>query len=278
MVAFSELVVSQARVACAAVGNFEWKRRPGQKGPRILCLDGGGTRGVISIAILKELLARLGIDKRPFELFDMICGTSTGGIITALLGVQRMDINDVDTFYFSLIESIFSRGSTTSLINKLAKYADNEDFWEHLLENISDNELLIDSNRYNVPKVFMVCSNFSVSPTKSVIFTNYNYPPTSIEPSAYFRVNTRTAVRATSAAPPYFRYVTLGNHIIGDGALTNNNPTGEAFKEARVISCFYSISHTVLVELCIALYVETFRRGARVDSFYWNRSVQDKPE
>jgi patatin-like phospholipase/acyl hydrolase len=43
---------------------------------------------VMSIAILKQLLQRLGVDgQRPFEMFDIICGTSTGGIISVMLGM-----------------------------------------------------------------------------------------------------------------------------------------------------------------------------------------------
>ena len=48
-------------------------------GSRILCLDGGGIRGLIQLAVLQELENRTG--KSVTELFDWIVGTSTGGII-----------------------------------------------------------------------------------------------------------------------------------------------------------------------------------------------------
>jgi len=49
-----------ARIASWGLGGVQWKpRQPGQKGLRILSLDGGGTRGVLSIALLKEIMLRV---------------------------------------------------------------------------------------------------------------------------------------------------------------------------------------------------------------------------
>jgi len=45
---------------------------------RLLCLDGGGVRGLASLYVLKRLLSYIG-DPKPCDYFDMICGTSTGG-------------------------------------------------------------------------------------------------------------------------------------------------------------------------------------------------------
>jgi len=47
-------------------------------GLRLLCLDGGGIRGLASLYVLKALLSKVG-NPRPCHYFDMICGTSTGG-------------------------------------------------------------------------------------------------------------------------------------------------------------------------------------------------------
>ena len=69
---------------------------------RILSLDGGGVRGISSLYILKEVMAQIAreykeenpnapeIFPRPCEYFDLICGTSTGGLIALMLGRLRM--------------------------------------------------------------------------------------------------------------------------------------------------------------------------------------------
>jgi patatin-like phospholipase/acyl hydrolase len=75
---------------------------------RILSLDGGGIRGISSLYILKDLLAQIERDRkaearntelrpqvpptplRPCDIFDLICGTSTGGLIALMLGRLEM--------------------------------------------------------------------------------------------------------------------------------------------------------------------------------------------
>lgn len=52
-------------------------------GSRILCLDGGGVKGLVQIELLRQLEERTG--KRVIDLFDWIVGTSTGGIIALTL-------------------------------------------------------------------------------------------------------------------------------------------------------------------------------------------------
>ena len=70
---------------------------------RILSLDGGGVRGISSLFILNALMDEIKlklIDEfkplepiptlRPCEFFDLICGTSTGGLIAIMLGRLEM--------------------------------------------------------------------------------------------------------------------------------------------------------------------------------------------
>ena len=69
---------------------------------RILSLDGGGVRGISSLSILKEVMRQIAqeyeadnpgspeLSPRPCEYFDLICGTSTGGLIALMLGRLRM--------------------------------------------------------------------------------------------------------------------------------------------------------------------------------------------
>ena len=50
---------------------------------RVLSIDGGGIRGLIPALVLAEIERRSG--RRVFELFDLIAGTSTGGILACAL-------------------------------------------------------------------------------------------------------------------------------------------------------------------------------------------------
>ena len=46
---------------------------------QVLCLDGGGLKGLFSAAVLEQLEGDLGV--RLVEHFDPVAGTSTGGLI-----------------------------------------------------------------------------------------------------------------------------------------------------------------------------------------------------
>ena len=56
---------------------------------RILSIDGGGIRGLAGARVLEEIELTTG--KRIYELFDVIVGTSTGGLISLLLTIPRRD-------------------------------------------------------------------------------------------------------------------------------------------------------------------------------------------
>lgn len=72
---------------------------------RILCLDGGGVRGLSEVLILTFLMKRIRYETQkksnerlpantppPWKYFDLICGTSTGGLLALMLGRLRLVI------------------------------------------------------------------------------------------------------------------------------------------------------------------------------------------
>jgi hypothetical protein len=79
---------------------------------RILALDGGGLRGVASIAFLERLEERLRLDHgRPIALhehFDLIGGTSTGSIIATGLALGQ-PLSEIKDHYFRLAPNVFRR-------------------------------------------------------------------------------------------------------------------------------------------------------------------------
>lgn len=86
--------------------------------PRILCLDGGGIRGLSEILILKELMLQVrlhnGLDftPEPRHCFDLICGTSTGGLLAVLLGRLGKTLDECEALFRTFGSKIFSGGST----------------------------------------------------------------------------------------------------------------------------------------------------------------------
>lgn len=63
---------------------------------KILCIDGGGIKGLYSAQLLAKFEDVFNV--RISDCFDMLCGTSTGGII-ALAASLKKPMRDVVTFY-----------------------------------------------------------------------------------------------------------------------------------------------------------------------------------
>jgi patatin-like phospholipase/acyl hydrolase len=81
---------------------------------KILCLDGGGFRGLSSLLMLQRVfnvfkneLEPAQPDLKPCDFFDLIAGTSTGGIIALMLGRLRMSIENCITAYSALGADVF---------------------------------------------------------------------------------------------------------------------------------------------------------------------------
>lgn len=89
--------------------SFRWlvTITPPNAGIRILNIDGGGVRGIIPSMVLKRLEQEFGLPVQYF--FDLIIGTSTGGIITLGLGEKEWSINDCITKFEQLAKTAFTK-------------------------------------------------------------------------------------------------------------------------------------------------------------------------
>ena len=73
---------------------------------RILSLDGGGAKGIYTLGVLKEIEALL--DRPVCEGFDLIFGTSTGAIITALIALGR-SVDQIRDLYRSRVVEVMAK-------------------------------------------------------------------------------------------------------------------------------------------------------------------------
>jgi predicted acylesterase/phospholipase RssA len=88
---------------------------------RILSLDGGGAKGFYTLGVLKEIEGLVG---QPLcDRFDLIFGTSTGGIIAAMLALGYR-VADIHTLYRNHVPAVMShhhRATRSKALRKLAK-------------------------------------------------------------------------------------------------------------------------------------------------------------
>jgi patatin-like phospholipase/acyl hydrolase len=84
-----------------------------------LSADGGGVRGLSSLLILDELMRQINDSIRalsglhgnslPHQIFDLVAGTSTGGLISLMLGKLGMNVKDCIEEYRNFSKAIFKR-------------------------------------------------------------------------------------------------------------------------------------------------------------------------
>lgn len=77
----------------------------------VLSVDGGGFRGLSCLLILAHLMMEVGLDEddlpRPCQIFDLICGTSTGGLIAILLGRFGLSCGEAIDVYREIGATMF---------------------------------------------------------------------------------------------------------------------------------------------------------------------------
>ena len=208
---------------------------------RILSLDGGGIRGIISCVILKYIEEQLQAQDNPTakigDYFDLIAGTSTGGLITALLlfpdenKKAKFSVNEALDLYAKKGESIFHVSFFQHLLNPfgLLKEKISDKNIEQQLELVFGNLELKD---FIKP---CLITSYDITARKAKLFTSHNAQ----EPINNFYV--KDVCRATSAAPTYFEPAQIKSlyeqqYTLIDGGVYANNPTLCAYAEARKIN------------------------------------------
>ncbi|KAK1573420.1 acyl transferase/acyl hydrolase/lysophospholipase [Colletotrichum navitas] len=86
----------------------------------VLALDGGGVRGLETLLVLQSIMKKAFPEGnvKPCQVFDMIGGTSTGGLIAIMLGRLEMDIDACINEYKGLMKTVFPPRFDASAMGK----------------------------------------------------------------------------------------------------------------------------------------------------------------
>lgn len=203
---------------------------------QVLALDGGGVRGIFSAAVLADLEADTG--RSVVELFDLVVGTSTGGIIALGLGAGLTPREILD-FYVSEKNRIFPNRCGWRAVRKLfvAKYRPSG--LQAAVRHVFGETLLGES------KVPLVIPAYNLGENDVYLFKTPHHERLRRD----HKVPMWAVAMATSAAPTYFPAFRLpGDHIrLVDGGVWANNPAmvgvteavsmfGERPEDVRVLS------------------------------------------
>lgn len=210
------------------------------KGPkRILALDGGGIRGIITLEILAEIESRLREksgrqdDFVLADYFDFIAGTSTGAIIGTGLSLG-MTVAEIRSFYLATGREMFEAASVLRRFRY--KYEDTK--LSQKLQEVCGADTTLGSDRLKtlVMAVMRNATTDSPWPVTNNPFAKFNQREL---PGCNLNIPLWQLVRASTAAPFFFppEVVRIGaeEFIFIDGALTTyNNPAFQAFLMATV--------------------------------------------
>lgn len=207
------------------------------RGIRILTIDGGGTRGVVALQTLRKLVE---LTQKPIhQLFDYICGVSTGAILAFMLGLFHMPLDECEELYRKLGSDIFSQNVIVGTVKMSWSHAFYDSHtWEKILKDRMGSALMIETARDPAcPKVAAVSTivNRGLTP-KAFVFRNYgHFPGINSHYLGGCQYKMWQAIRASSAAPGYFAEYALGNDLHQDGGLLLNNPSALAMHECKCI-------------------------------------------
>ena len=205
---------------------------------RILCIDGGGIKGTLPAAILKELETDL---QNPIgDYFDLIVGTSTGGILALGLALGR-SAEELLTLYETRGPTIFGQenldpDTETWLAKRFRSFRDTR---RHLTGPKHDADVLatelksvLQDATIGDAKTRLVIPAWDPDHRRPYIYKTAHHERLTID----FRKPALDAALATAAAPTYFkRHRTSDDVGLTDGGTWANNPVAIAVVEAITI-------------------------------------------
>lgn len=195
---------------------------PAEKEFTILSIDGGGIKGIFPAALLSQVEQKLLNGQSVATYFDLITGTSTGGII-ALGLANELTATEMLAMYIDRGQEIFPPAKDNWLgwlkkqkdsIYSQFLYRYNDESLSQLLNDVFGNRLLRESNnRLCIP-------SFEGKFSDIYIFKTPHHPDYQLDATEKLT----TVARATSAAPTLFRPLDTGDYTFVDGGIWCNNP------------------------------------------------------
>ena len=187
----------------------------------ILSLDGGGMRGILTIQLLKKLEEIAGIP--CFELFDMVAGTSTGGIIAGLMakGYTAMEIEEK---YVNFVTEVFDRNFLGDRFVNPPKYSKRN--YRNLLKMEIDNITIEEACKNTNLDLLITAQDLAAA--EETFFTCFKQEDNTYY-GTYKDVLLRAVLEATMSAPTYFHPL---ERFVDGGTTTYNNPALAAYMEA----------------------------------------------
>ncbi|CUA78387.1 Kinesin light chain [Rhizoctonia solani] len=180
------------------------------KGLNILCIDGGGVRGLSSLIILQEFMHRVenangGKMIHPYEHFDVIAGTGTGGISACMLGRLRMPVAKAIEIYARFVKEVFTEKKLTG--PTMYKSTNLQEALKRIVREVTGDEgaMMDEDQEDNTCKtVVFAMAKHNLNAGLPVMFRSY---AVSTNPGPNCTI--REALHATMAHPELFKSIDI---------------------------------------------------------------------
>jgi uncharacterized protein len=186
---------------------------------QVLALDGGGLKGLFLAAVLGHLEADLGV--RITDHFDLIAGTSTGGIIAVGLAIGMRPWEIVE-FYSMHGPHIFPQAERPKWVRRMRGPRYGPGPLRAALHDVFGARVLADAEKR------LVIPSYDIDANTVHLFRTPHSPRLNRD----FRVPMVDVALATSAAPTFLPAHRLEGANLVDGGVWANNPTMVAVTEA----------------------------------------------
>lgn len=231
---------------------------------KILSIDGGGIKGVFPASFLSAIEDT--IDANVGDYFDLIVGTSTGGIIALGLGLG-MSASEILSFYEDHGPEIF-RG------NRLARWLKHWGMSKYDSSSLrAALEGVFGDNRLGNCKIRVVIPSMNLETGKVHIYKTAHHPKFEFD----YKCSAVDVALATSAAPTYFPTHQSNSSIpLIDGGIWANNPVGAAVVEGIGILGWESSQIRVLSIGCTSEPLSVnWGRSWALGKAYWGTKLTD---
>ncbi|MEH2573466.1 CBASS cGAMP-activated phospholipase [Bradyrhizobium sp. AZCC 1708] len=203
---------------------------PEDKPFRILSIDGGGIRGILPATMLSELESRYLGGRCVGDYFDMIAGTSTGGIIALGLSIGKtaktiLDLYDEhgDKVFPPARYNIFNIRKAWRWVQGTQQHRYDPEKLEGPLRDIFKSSKIGDAQR-------RLCIPSFDGFTEVNVFKTPHHRDYKMD----WKEDMVTVAMATAAAPTYFPVYKNGQRMFADGGVWANNPVMIGLVDALV--------------------------------------------
>jgi len=194
-----------------------------QKVFRILSIDGGGIKGVFPASFLSVIEDI--INDKVSNYFDLIVGTSTGGIIVLGLGLG-FSAKEILGFYEKEGPAIFKGNTIIRLLRHVGISKYNPKRLHCSLQNLFKDKKLGESSKR------LVIPSFNIEAGEVHVYKTCHHPRFEID----YKEKMVDVALATAAAPTYFpTHRSAAGTPLVDGGVWANNPLGFAVVEAITV-------------------------------------------